>query len=145
MAAYNAYYKRIAGKLPVDVLAFEKLRLHDEGVKRVQWLEGHVLEVELSAWRLWFFGTARYTSPWATHSDSDLWLYHEIELLDDKYWQLCVVLQDAEKELVIQARHIAVYSKVKEEWVVPPPSPESEVRTKPKRPWARHRKRGKRQ
>ncbi len=143
IARYNAYLKSIADRLPADVLAFQKLYLHDQRIRSVRWLGGGVLEVDLSDWRLWFFGTTHYVAPWDSPDEWETWEYDELELLDERNWQLSVAVQSTEKELVVRAQHVAVFSKPRSEWVVPPPPKASDAEAKPKKVWARHRKRKK--
>jgi hypothetical protein len=132
--AYREEFKKHEPKLSQSALAFHKtMRLHDEVLSESTYRRrphgAHELEVVVGPWRITFLCVSKHAG-WAGAMDQ-AWLYDEVYSLAGGQFQLLVLLEGAECEVI--AKDVRCYEEQTKRYIVepdlPPPTREERKRT----------------
>jgi uncharacterized protein DUF4085 len=112
---YKEHFEAIKSRLPVEVVQFHKLSLHDLMVHELEWAAPRQLRLRIGSLQVFFLEVRSSDLP------ADLvgaaWLYHEIHLARPRGFELQVLL-DGDVEVSVCAEGLSVYDTLKRNWII---------------------------
>ena len=112
---YEEHFEAIKSRLPLEVVQFHRLSLHDLVVEEIEWVAPKRLRLRIGWFQVFFLDVR------SNDLSSDLvgaaWLYCEIHLARPRGFELQVLL-DGDVEMRVCAEGLSVYDTLKREWII---------------------------
>jgi hypothetical protein len=115
LVRYKEHFETIRSRLPVEVVQFHRLSLHDLVLHETEWVDPKRLRL-LVGWLQVFFLDVR-SSDLPADSVRTAWLYSEVHLVRPRGFELQVLL-DGDEEMRVCAEGISVYDTVDRKWII---------------------------
>ncbi len=115
MERYKAHFEAIRSRLPVEVVQFHSLSLHDLVVEELEWVAPKQLRLRIGWFQVFFFDVRSDDLPSETVGAA--WLYSEVHLSRPRGFELQVLL-DGDVEVRVCAEGLSVYDTLKRQWII---------------------------
>ena len=112
---YKAHFEAIRSRLPVEVVQFHELSLHDLVLQELEWVAPKQLRLRIG-WLQVFFLDVR-SSELSADSVGMAWLYSEVHPARPRGFELEVLL-DGDEEMRVCAERLSVYDTLKRKWAI---------------------------
>ena len=112
---YNRHFDAIRSRLPIEVVQFHQLSLHDLVVDELEWVAPNRLRLKIGWYQVCFLDVRSSDLP------DDLvgaaWLYSEVHLASPTGFELQVLI-DGGQEMSVCAEGLSVYDTLKRTWII---------------------------
>lgn len=111
----KAHFEAIRSRLPVEVVQFHELSLHDLVLHELEWVAPKQLRLRIG-WLHVFFLDVR-SSDLSPDWVGMAWLYSEAHLSSPRGFELEVLL-DGDEEMLVCADGLSVFDTLKRKWII---------------------------
>jgi hypothetical protein len=112
---YNEHFEAIKSRLPIEVVQFHKLSLHDLVVHEVEWVAPKQLRLRIGWFQVFFLDVR--SSDLSANLVGAAWLYSEVHLSSPRGFELEVLL-DGDEQMHVCAEGLSVYDTLKRMWII---------------------------
>jgi hypothetical protein len=112
---YNAHFEVIRTRLPVEVVQFHELHLHDLVVQEFVRVAKKQMWLRVGFYQIFFLDVRSSNLPADLVGAS--WLYSEVHLSSPRAFELDVLL-DCDEEMRVSAESLSVFDTIKRTWII---------------------------
>jgi hypothetical protein len=112
---YNKHFDAIRSRLPIEVVQFHELSLHDLVVDEIEWVAPEQLRLRIGSYQVVFIDVRSSNLPAGLVGTE--WLYSEVHLARPRGFELHVLL-DGDQEMSVCAEGLSVYDTLKRTWII---------------------------
>jgi hypothetical protein len=115
MERYNEHFDAICSSLPIEVVQFHELSLHDLVVHELEWVAPKQLRLRIGWYQVFLIDVRSSNVP--TYLAGAAWLCSEVHLARPRGFELQILLE-GDQEMSVCAEGLCVYDTLKRTWII---------------------------
>jgi hypothetical protein len=113
--SYNKHFDATRSRLPIEVVQFHELSLHDLVVDELEWVAPKQLSLRIGWYQVFLIDVRSSNLP--ADFVGAAWLYCELHLSQPRGFELQVLL-DGDREMSVCAEGLSLYDTLKRTWII---------------------------